>query len=83
MPSAASADTPFKPSTATGSVLAVVFPVPSCPPPFAPHATTVPSLLSARLCVLPALTACTDASQLPATPTRVGLLRDVVVLSPS
>src|ERR1700730_14271714 len=45
--------TPLSPLTATGTLLFVVVPSPSCPRLLLPHATTVPSARRARLCSPP------------------------------
>src|SRR6267378_672600 len=54
---AETAETPFRPLTGTGTWLASVLPVPSCPSALAPQAMTLPLPSSARLSSLPADTA--------------------------
>ena len=68
-----------RPVTATGVSRWVVLPSPSSPLPLYPHATSVPSLFSARQCWAPSAMAVTLAR--PVTATGVSLW--VVVPSPS
>ena len=51
--------TSVNPATTTGDVRCVRELSPNCPSAFKPHAQTVPSCFSARLCVPPAATATT------------------------
>jgi predicted RNase H-like HicB family nuclease len=68
-PPAETAETPLRPLTGTGTWLASVPPLPSCPSALAPQAMTVPSLSSARLSSLPADTALTPLRPLTGTGT--------------
>src|SRR2546425_952317 len=62
-------ETPLRPLTGTGTSLASVPPLPSCPSKLAPQAMTLPSLSSARLSRLPADTALTPLRPLTGTGT--------------
>lgn len=61
--------TPVSPVTATGTSLALVWPLPSSPSVPSPHASTVPPLSSAVLNPPPAATALTPVRPCTATGT--------------
>src|SRR2546423_253552 len=73
---AETAETPLRPltGTGTGTSLASVPPLPSCPSKLAPQARTVPSLSSARLSSLPTGSALTPLPPLTGTGTGLGLV---------
>src|SRR5439155_1908776 len=73
------AATPVRPTTWTGAVRLVVVPSPSSPKKLSPHAQTVPSDSSARLCPLPPAMATTLVGE----PGCRGYPRSVGTPSPS
>src|SRR5438067_473483 len=68
-PPAETDETPLRPLTGTGTWLASVPPLPSCPSQLAPQASPMPALKSARLAPLPADTALTPLRPLTGTGT--------------
>src|SRR5207247_1320942 len=71
------------PVTPTGVVRLVVVPSPSSPFPLKPQASTLPSDLSARLYSLPPAAMATTPLPAPSPVTPTGVVRLVVVPSPS